>query len=102
MLEFTFSSRSFLYHQVRNMVGCCVLVGRRLLTVGDVRAFLSADSIRARHDPVERDRIQRWSQVIGRNAAKPQGLYFHHVNYPYNLHTWPSYVAGQRIATSND
>ncbi|XP_024125212.1 tRNA pseudouridine synthase-like 1 isoform X5 [Oryzias melastigma] len=41
-LELTFTSRSFLYKQVRRMTGALVAVGRGLLTVSQLRALLEA------------------------------------------------------------
>ncbi|HVY13540.1 MAG TPA: tRNA pseudouridine(38-40) synthase TruA, partial [Alphaproteobacteria bacterium] len=63
-LHFSFSARSFLYHQVRNMVGSLLLVGKGRWSVDDFqRAF-------AAHDRTQ-----------GGPTAAPDGLYFHHVDY---------------------
>src|SRR6185369_16855526 len=59
------AARSFLHHQVRSMVGCLTLVGRRRRAPDDVKTALEA-----------RDR-----QALGLNAP-PEGLYFVEAIYP--------------------
>jgi len=59
------AARSFLHHQVRSMVGCLALVGRRQWTPDHIRRALEA-----------RDR-----GALGLNAP-PQGLYFVEAIYP--------------------
>jgi tRNA pseudouridine38-40 synthase len=62
--HFYFSARSFLYHQVRNMVGSLLLVGLGEWSVDDFkRAFEAKD--RSKGGP----------------TAPAEGLYFHHVDY---------------------
>jgi tRNA pseudouridine38-40 synthase len=58
-IEVHAAARSFLHHQVRSMVGCLQLVGRRKWDAGDLEAALQA-----------RDRA-----ALGLNAP-PEGLYF--------------------------
>lgn len=58
-------ARSFLHHQVRNMMGTLRLVGEGKWTAADVAAALAA-----------RDR------AAGGPTAPPQGLYFLRVDYP--------------------
>ncbi|MCX8515811.1 MAG: tRNA pseudouridine(38-40) synthase TruA [Alphaproteobacteria bacterium] len=41
-IHFLFSARSFLHHQVRNMVGTLVLVGRGIMTPADIKTILTA------------------------------------------------------------
>jgi len=63
-IQMRVSARSFLYHQVRNMIGTLVMVGRGAWTHDDfVAAFKAAD--RARGGP----------------TAPPDGLYFERVDY---------------------
>jgi len=38
--QFVFESRSFLYHQVRNMVGCLVLIGRESMNLSQLKEML--------------------------------------------------------------
>ena len=59
------AARSFLHHQVRSMVGCLALVGRRQWQADDIRKALEA-----------RDR-----SALGLNAP-PHGLYFVEAIYP--------------------
>ena len=59
------AARSFLHHQVRSMVGCLAMVGRRQWRPEDMRRALEA-----------RDRA-----ALGFNAP-PQGLYFVEAVYP--------------------
>ena len=59
------AARSFLHHQVRSIVGCLALVGRRQWTPNDMKAALEA-----------RDRA-----ALGFNAP-PHGLYFVEAIYP--------------------
>jgi tRNA pseudouridine38-40 synthase len=59
------AARSFLHHQVRSMVGCLALVGRRQWKPEDIRRALEA-----------RDR-----SALGLNAP-PHGLYFVEALYP--------------------
>ena len=59
------AARSFLHHQVRSMVGCLALVGRRQWRAEDMRAALEA-----------KDRA-----ALGFNAP-PDGLYFVEAVYP--------------------
>ena len=59
------AARSFLHHQVRSIVGCLALVGRRQWTANDMKAGLEA-----------RDRA-----ALGFNAP-PHGLYFVEAIYP--------------------
>lgn len=64
---FTFETkaRSFLYHQVRNMVGTLAMVGTGQWSVQDFAdAFVAADRMR------------------GGPTAPPEGLYFYGVDYP--------------------
>lgn len=63
--RFTFSARSFLYHQVRNMVGSLFLVGTGQWQVGDFEAAFRA-----------------CDRKKGGPTAPPQGLYFMGVDYP--------------------
>lgn len=64
-IMFTTKARSFLYHQVRNMVGTLVLVGAGQWSVDDfAKAFAAADRTR------------------GGPTAPPQGLCFMEVEYP--------------------
>jgi tRNA pseudouridine38-40 synthase len=59
------AARSFLHHQVRSMVGCLALVGRRQWAPRDIGAALE-----------KRDRA-----ALGLNAP-PHGLYFVEASYP--------------------
>jgi tRNA pseudouridine38-40 synthase len=59
------SSRGFLHHQVRNMVGSLVQVGKGRWTVDDLKTALAARDRRA-----------------GGQTAPPEGLYFTQVDYP--------------------
>jgi len=65
LIEIEAAARSFLHHQVRSMVGCLQLVGRRKWTKADLRAALEA-----------RDR-----NALGLNAP-PDGLFFVAALYP--------------------
>jgi tRNA pseudouridine38-40 synthase len=62
--RFTFSARSFLYHQVRNMVGTLLLVGTGQWSLDDFKAAFAA------HD-----------RTKGGPTAPPQALYFLKVDY---------------------
>ena len=64
-IEIEAAARSFLHHQVRSMVGCLELVGRRKWTASDLEAALAA-----------KDRA-----ALGFNAP-PDGLYFVEALYP--------------------
>ena len=64
-VHITAEARSFLHHQVRSMVGCLAMVGRRQWQPDDMRKALEA-----------RDRA-----ALGFNAP-PQGLYFVEAIYP--------------------
>ncbi len=64
-IEIEAAARSFLHHQVRSMVGCLALVGRRKWTADDVTEALEAQ---------DRD-------ALGLNAP-PDGLYFVEAVYP--------------------
>jgi tRNA pseudouridine38-40 synthase len=64
-IHVTAAARSFLHHQVRSMVGCLALVGRRQWSPDDMRKALEA-----------RDRA-----ALGFNAP-PHGLYFIEAIYP--------------------
>lgn len=59
------SSRSFLHHQVRNMVGSLALIGKGRWNAGDLLAALAARDRRA-----------------GGQTAPAEGLYFLGVDYP--------------------
>ncbi|XP_018606853.2 tRNA pseudouridine synthase-like 1 [Scleropages formosus] len=64
--EFTFKSRSFLYKQVRRMTGALVAVGRRKLSVSQLREILEArDSLAYPHNM----------------TAPPDGLFLTNVEY---------------------
>jgi tRNA pseudouridine38-40 synthase len=60
-------ARSFLYHQVRNMVGTLVMVGTGQWSLDDFKTALAARDRRA-----------------GGPTAPPQGLIFWEVSYPQN------------------
>jgi tRNA pseudouridine38-40 synthase len=64
-LHVTAAARSFLHHQVRSMVGCLALVGRRQWSPNNMKKALEA-----------RDR-----SALGFNAP-PHGLYFVEAIYP--------------------
>eukprot|EP01139_Manchomonas_bermudensis_P021110 Amastigsp_a681011_38.p1 type:complete len:283 gc:universal Amastigsp_a681011_38:147-995(+) len=64
-LAFRVSSQSFLYHQVRNMVGLVVRVGRGAMSVDDIDAVLAARSRAA----------------VPIVTSPPQGLYLERVDY---------------------
>jgi tRNA pseudouridine38-40 synthase len=64
-IHVTAAARSFLHHQVRSMVGCLAMVGRRQWQPDDIRNALEA-----------RDRA-----ALGFNAP-PHGLYFVEAVYP--------------------
>lgn len=64
-IRFLAEARSFLHHQVRNMIGTLVLVGEGKWTAEDVRDALAA-----------RDRTK------GGPTAPPDGLYLMRVDYP--------------------
>ena len=64
-IHITAAARSFLHHQVRSMVGCLAMVGRRQWQPEDMREALEA-----------RDRA-----ALGFNAP-PSGLYFVEATYP--------------------
>ena len=64
-IHITAAARSFLHHQVRSIVGCLALVGRRQWLPNDMREALQA-----------RDRA-----ALGFNAP-PHGLYFVEAVYP--------------------
>lgn len=64
-IHITAAARSFLHHQVRSMVGCLAMVGRRQWHSDDMRRALEA-----------RDRA-----ALGFNAP-PHGLYFVEAIYP--------------------
>jgi tRNA pseudouridine38-40 synthase len=63
-VQITARARSFLHHQVRNMVGTLALVGQGKWAADDVTAALNA-----------RDRSQ------GGPTAPPDGLYFMRVQF---------------------
>ena len=64
LIEFYVSARSFLHHQVRNMVGTLVLVGQGKWTIEKFqKAFLACD------------------RTKGGPTAPPEGLYFDFVEY---------------------
>jgi len=63
-IQVTAAARSFLHHQVRNMVGSLSLVGRGKWTAADLRAALAAKDRRAAGP-----------------TAPPQGLYLAEVGY---------------------
>jgi len=63
-VELTVRARSFLHHQVRNMVGTLALVGRGKWSAADVRTALEAKS-----------------RAAGGPTAPPDGLYFLDVRY---------------------
>ena len=65
MIEFSVRARSFLYHQVRNMVGTLALVGTGKWSLRDFEAAFAACDRRA-----------------GGPTAPPQGLFFWEVTYP--------------------
>ncbi len=65
LITFHVRSRSFLYHQVRNMVGTLMMVGTGQWSVDDFKTAFDA-----------RDRSK------GGPTAPPQGLIFWEVNYP--------------------
>lgn len=67
VIEVEAVARSFLHHQVRSMVGCLALVGRRKWSGDDLREALAA-----------RDRM-----ALGLNAP-PDGLYFVEATYAPN------------------
>lgn len=63
-IQMNVSARSFLYHQVRNMIGTLVMVGKGAWTYDDfVSAFKAAD------------------RTKGGPTAPPDGLYFKRVDY---------------------
>jgi tRNA pseudouridine38-40 synthase len=64
-LTFTIRARSFLYHQVRNMVGTLVMIGTGQWSLDDFKTAFAARDRRA-----------------GGPTAPPQGLYFRSVTYP--------------------
>ncbi len=64
-LLFHFEGRSFLHHQVRNMVGTLAMVGEGKWQVDDVAKALAA-----------KDRVQ------GGPTAPPEGLYLVRIDYP--------------------
>ena len=65
LIIFHVRARSFLYHQVRNMVGTLMMVGTGQWTINDFKTAFEA-----------RDRSK------GGPTAPPQGLIFWEVNYP--------------------
>jgi tRNA pseudouridine38-40 synthase len=66
LVIFETEARSFLYHQVRNMVGTLVMVGNGQWSLNDFRAAFAA-----------RDRSR------GGPTAPPHGLFFWGVSYPH-------------------
>ena len=65
LVVFECAARSFLYHQVRNMVGTLVMVGMGQWTVGDFAKAFAAKN-----------------RSAGGPTAPPQGLVFWAVSYP--------------------
>lgn len=67
MIIFSTKARSFLYHQVRNMVGTLSLVGNGQWSIADFKSAFDA------HD-----------RTKGGPTAPPQGLFFKEVEYPHD------------------
>ena len=89
MMSLHFSSRSFLYHQIRNMVGAVLSVGAGRMTLPQLRDSLAVDSaLAARGDTKEIERIRAFKQRIGTAAAPAHGLFLHRIEYPWDIHDW--------------
>ena len=88
VLSFHFRSRSFLYHQIRNMMGCLIQIGRGTWSLEYLDALLSVDSSRAAVDEMYRAEYLRQRREVGNFQAPPQGLFLQQVDYPYDLKEW--------------
>jgi len=89
LLSIRVSSRSFLYHQVRHMVGVAVAVASGRWTLAQLEDALRVDSRAAMAgDEKEAARVKRMRHQVGVLAAPASGLYLHRVDYPYAIDTW--------------
>lgn len=89
MVSMHFTSRSFLYHQIRNMVGAVLSIGAGRMTLPQLRDALGVDSaLAASGDTKEIDRIRAFRQRIGTAAAPAHGLFLHRIEYPWCIHDW--------------
>ncbi len=101
-LSIHISSRSFLYHQVRHMVGAAVAVGSGRWQLDQLAEALSVDSIKAKNDEKERAKMAKMKQFVGIQSAPPTGLFLHRVEYPYDLYDWSKRdVPAKRFNNSN-
>jgi tRNA pseudouridine38-40 synthase len=92
MLSIHISSRSFLYHQVRHMVGVAVSVAagqKGKWTLDQLADALRVDSLAASAGDVrEAQRIKVLRHRVGLASAPPTGLFLHRVDYPFDLASW--------------
>lgn len=78
VIQITCKARSFLYHQVRNIVGTLVAVGSHLITIDDVYHILKSKDRRLAPD-----------------TAPAQGLYLQNVIYPSSVFEEAKYLESE-------
>lgn len=118
LLSFHFTSRSFLYHQIRNLMGIIIQVGRGTISIEQVKELLliPAESTPTPHDAGDVPPASlaplvaappnaespaassdcRWlpkgthrqRQMVGRYSAPPDGLYLRRVEYDVDIRDW--------------
>jgi len=71
-LQFEFSSKAFMYHQIRNMMGALISIGKRKITLNQLQECLSGS-----HN-------QTLKKFILANAAPPDGLFLKRMEYTPN------------------
>ena len=93
-LSLHFSSRSFLYNQIRRMVGAALQVGMGSWGPARLAEMLEVDSRSANAEAqggntAAQKAIHAHRTLVGRLAAPPQGLFLASIEYPWNLqHDW--------------